>query len=57
MRIKLDLTQEETERLIEAAVRDRRPVHFEAEVLLRRALGLPDKHFQPAGETGPCSSK
>ncbi len=41
MRIKLELDQEIAERLIETAEKERRPVVWQAEVLLRRALGLP----------------
>lgn len=41
MRIKLDLDTETTERLIQAAVAENRPVGMHAEVMLRRALGLP----------------
>lgn len=44
MRIRLDLDQEATERLVEAAVSEQRPVHWQAEVILRRALGLPFPH-------------
>lgn len=42
MRIKIDLDAQATEKLIEAAVAERRPVPWQAEVLLRRALGLQD---------------
>ena len=41
MRLRLDLEEDATERLIAAAVRNRRPVHLQAEALLREALGLP----------------
>jgi len=41
MLIRLRLNQEATERLIERAVRERRPVPMQAEVLLLRSLGLP----------------
>jgi len=41
MRIKLDLDTETTERLIQAAISENRPVGMHAEVILRRALGLP----------------
>jgi hypothetical protein len=39
--IKLDLDLHTYEKLAEAAVRELRPVHWHAWVLLRRALGLP----------------
>ena len=41
MRICLDLDADTTERLVEAAVAERRPIVWQAEVLLRRSLGLP----------------
>lgn len=40
MRLKLDLDTETTERLIDAAITERRPLPLQAEVILRRALGL-----------------
>lgn len=43
MRVRLDLDAETTERLVEVAVTERRPVAWQAEVLLRRALGLADR--------------
>ncbi len=42
VRIHLELEADARERLIAAAVAERRPISFQAEVLLRRALGLPD---------------
>jgi hypothetical protein len=39
--LKLDVDRETFERLVEAAVRERRPVVMQAEVILRQALGLP----------------
>lgn len=39
--IRLSLEQEAFDRLARRAVRDYRPVTWQAEVLLRRALGLP----------------
>jgi len=41
MRIKLDLDKDTTQKLVERSASDRRPVAWEAEVLLRQALGLP----------------
>jgi hypothetical protein len=38
MRIRLDLDQEMTNRLIESAAKERRPVAWQAEVLLKAAL-------------------
>jgi hypothetical protein len=40
MRLRLELDQQTTDRLIEVAVEERRPVGMQAEVILRRALGL-----------------
>ena len=40
-RVKLELDTETFGRLIEAAVIERRPVDFQAEVILMRALGVP----------------
>ena len=40
MKIRLDLDKQTTEQLIELALQERRPVDWQAEVLLRRALGL-----------------
>lgn len=50
MRIKLELDPETTEKLIEAAVREKRPVAWHAEVLLRTALGLPFPKPRPAAK-------
>ena len=41
MRIRLDLDEETTEQLVRLAASERRPVPWEAEVLLRKAVGLP----------------
>jgi hypothetical protein len=41
MIVKIDLDRETTQRLIRVAVAERRPVGMQAEVLLRRGLGLP----------------
>jgi hypothetical protein len=52
MRLKIELDEQTTERLISAAVAERRPLAWQAEVVLRRALGLPfpadDSGGQPA---------
>ena len=40
MRIKIELDEEATRRLIALAVRERRPVHLQAEVIVLEALGL-----------------
>ncbi len=40
-RLKLDLDAETSQRLLEIALSHRRPVHWQAEIMLRQALGLP----------------
>jgi hypothetical protein len=42
MRLKIELDGETTERLVRQAVIERRPVDWQAEIMLRRACGLPD---------------
>jgi hypothetical protein len=39
--LRLDVDFETYERLVESAVNERRPITWQAEVVLRRALGLP----------------
>ena len=41
MRLKLELDTETAEKLAESAVVEKRPLAWQAEVLLRRSLGLP----------------
>ena len=50
MRIKLDLDDQATALLIKEAVADRRPVHWQAEILLRRARGPPERCEEPERE-------
>jgi hypothetical protein len=40
-RLRLDLDLETFEALADKAFAERRPVHYQAEVILRQALGLP----------------
>jgi hypothetical protein len=47
--VRLDLDSETYRRLAEHALAERRPVNFQAEVTLRRALGLPVP-YPPAPE-------
>jgi hypothetical protein len=47
VRLRLELDSDTTSRLIEQAAVERRPVAWHAEVLLRRALGLPFPRTQP----------
>ncbi len=62
MRIRLDLDEDTTHRLIEDAVANRRPLVMQAEVILRRGLGLPvpvplypvpDRPDAPADQPAP----
>jgi len=53
LRLKLDLEEDATAKLIERAVAEKRPVGWQAEVLLRVALGLPF----PAPRTKKVSGK
>jgi hypothetical protein len=62
MRLRLDLDDDATQRLVAEAALERRPVSWQAEVLLRRALGLPDRaEVLPApesrqpGREAPCA--
>jgi hypothetical protein len=50
MKLKLELDPETAEKLAESAVIERRPLAWQAEVLLRRALGLPFPQEQPEQE-------
>jgi hypothetical protein len=47
VRLRLELDSDTTSRLIEQATVERRPVAWHAEVLLRRALGLPFRRAEP----------
>jgi len=40
-KLRLDIDQETYERLVKRAVAERRPIDWQAEVTLRRAVGLP----------------
>ena len=40
-RLQLELDRETLERLTDAAARERRPLNWQAEIVLRRGLGLP----------------
>jgi len=42
MRLHIELDRQALQRLIEVAVAERRPITWQAEVLIRRALGLPE---------------
>lgn len=47
MRLRLELDKYTTGRLIEQAIAEQRPAAWHAEVLLRRALGLPFPLTEP----------
>ena len=47
MRLRLELDSDTISRLIEQATVERRPVAWHAELLLRRALGLPVRRAEP----------
>lgn len=48
MRLKLELDEETTARLVEQAAAGKRPIAWQAEITLRKALGLP---FPSPGQT------
>ncbi|MBA2447762.1 MAG: hypothetical protein H0V51_07025 [Chloroflexi bacterium] len=52
--LKLDVDSETYSRLVEQAVAERRPVVWQAEVALRRALGLPFPYPEAQSQTGPA---
>jgi hypothetical protein len=52
--LKLDLDPETLECLVERAVQERRPIIWQAEVLLRQALGLP---FPYVSQISPKASE
>jgi hypothetical protein len=54
MRLKLELDPETTEKLVAVAVLEKRPPAWQAEVLLRTALGLP---FPPSSPHQSVPSK
>ncbi len=41
MRLRLDIDKETHDRLLQVSLLEKRPIHWQAEVLLRCALGLP----------------
>jgi hypothetical protein len=61
MRVRLDLDQTTYDALVTSAVRELRPASLQAEVLLKRALGLPfppaacPKEDEPPAGTQPVS--
>ncbi len=50
--VRVNLDSETFIRLIDAACSERRPVPMQAEVMLRRALGLPFPYAHPAQPPG-----
>lgn len=57
MRIKLELDQETTEKLVEIAMREKRPPAWQAEVLLRTSLGLPFPSPTPCQSTATKTAR
>ena len=61
MRLKLDLDEQTTEQLVKSAMAERRPIPWQAEILLQRALGLktdPCDELPPESkEAAPCCKK
>lgn len=55
MRIKFDLSSSATEKLIEAAVAERRSIEWQAEVMLSRALGVPVPEWQAEPTAKPAA--
>jgi hypothetical protein len=55
MRLRLDLDPQTAEALAVSAVREMRPAPMQAEVLLRRALGLPVPKESPANDREPVA--
>ena len=53
--IRIDLDPDSFHRLAEIAVEEPRPIPWQAEVLLRRALGLPFP-IPPEGAQGPADA-
>jgi hypothetical protein len=49
LRLKLELDEDAAARLVEQAAVERRPVTWQAEVLLRKALGLPFPYSRKSG--------
>lgn len=52
MRLRLEPDAETLRRLIASAAEERRPIGWQAEVLLRRALGLPFPEADPREPLG-----
>ena len=55
-RLRLDLDRETFDALGVQALAERRPAHYQAEVLLRQALGLPFPFPANTPETEPTTS-
>ncbi len=52
--LRVHLDTETYQRLLDAALTERRPVPWQAEVVLRRALGLPFPYDPPSKQRGAC---
>jgi len=55
--IKVELDTEHFRRLTELAVEERRPIPWQAEVLLMRALTMPSKRGQPPPQEEPSAAE
>ncbi len=53
--VRVSLDSETYQRLLETALCERRSVPLQAEVVLRRALGLPFPYDLPSKQRGPCT--
>ena len=56
MKLRLELDQQTAEALTKSAISELRPTPLQAEVLLRRALGLPVPKESPASAPEPVSA-
>ena len=51
-RLRLELDQETYLKLLDSALAEKRPIDWQAEVVLRRAMGLPFPREREAGSPG-----
>lgn len=54
MRLKITVNRDAVPKLVAVAVAERRPINLQAEILLRRALGLPDVVGDPTPKEHPA---
>lgn len=53
-KVRVELDTETYQQLVAQAVSERRPVVFQAEILIRRGLGLPLQHLEKPLEVPRC---